>query len=105
MNAPDSDALHHLAQLMDWDDARTGRAGIPASYGHFLLWTALAGPGDAWDREYARLCHTEGGSAASVWADRLEEQHRRLVHLVYPDGACARPVNADEVRALAAAMI
>lgn len=101
MDMTDSDALHLLAKLMDEDDARTGRVGIPVSHGHFLLWEALAGPRDAWDREYAHLCRTEGSTAASAWSNRLEAQYRRLVDLVYPGGATAHSVSADTVRALA----
>ena len=102
MNLTDAEALLRLAQLMDEDDARTNKVGIPASYGHYLLREALAGSGDTWDREYARLCHTEGGAAATAWADRLEQQFRRLVELVYPGGATARAVSSADVRALAA---
>ncbi|MDQ0809840.1 hypothetical protein QFZ63_001554 [Streptomyces sp. B3I7] len=101
MNSIDVEALRRFAQLMDEDDARTNKAGLPASYGHYLLFVALAGPGDAWDREYARLCHTEGGAAATAWAARLEQQYRRLIALVYPGGATARSMSSADVRAIA----
>lgn len=103
MDIPDNDVLNRLADLMDADDARTGKVGIPVSYGHFLLWEALVGPGDAWDQEYARLCRTKGSSAAVAWSSGLEAQHRRLLDLAYPGGALAQPISADAVRALAAA--
>jgi len=93
--------LRRLADLMDEDDARTGRVGIPVSYGHRLLWLALVHSFDAWDAEWVRLAHTESVNAASDWADRLEARFQRLVELVYPGGATARARSAAEIRALA----
>lgn len=99
---PDHDVLLRLADLMDADDVRTHRVGIPASYGQHLLWTALTGPGDSWSREYVRRLRAEGPEAVKTWADRLEVQQYRLIELVYPGGAIARPRSADEVRTMAA---
>lgn len=97
----DAKALRRLAQLMDEDDARTGRVGIPISYGIYLVWQALAGPGDDFDLEYVRLCRTKGSAAAVAWGQELDRQYHRLTGLVYPDGCLSRPMKADEVRALA----
>lgn len=97
----DAGALRRLAQLMDEDDARTGRVGIPVSYGIHLAWQALAGPGDAFDLEYVRLCRTKGSAAAVAWGRELERQYHRLTGLLYPDGCLSRSMKADEVRALA----
>ncbi|WP_435595918.1 hypothetical protein [Streptomyces albogriseolus] len=89
---------------MDEDDARTDRVGIPASYGHYLLWTAVTKPYGDWDTEWVRLVKTQSRQAAKEWADRLETQFSRLIELVYPGGATAGSRSSAEVRSLAEAL-
>ncbi|WP_405673131.1 hypothetical protein [Streptomyces sp. NBC_01530] len=94
-------ALRRLADLMDGDDARTGKVGIPVSYGHYLVWLAVVGSYGAWEAEWVRLTRTASVEAASEWSARQETQVQRLIELVYPGGATARARSAAEVRALA----
>lgn len=95
--------LFRLADLMDEDDARTGKVGIPVSYGHRLIWLAVIGSYEAWEAEWVRLTRTESMDAANEWSARQETQIRQLIELVYPGGATARARSAAEVRALAEA--
>ncbi|MEU5772621.1 hypothetical protein ABZ819_04865 [Streptomyces venezuelae] len=97
----DAEALHRLADLMDEDDARTGKVGIPVSYGHRLVWLAVVGSHEAWQAEWLRLLRTESLQAANEWSDRQEERIRHLTRLVYPGGATAQSKSAAEVRAMA----
>jgi hypothetical protein len=99
--ASDSRALHRLAELMDEDDARTNKVGIPVSYGHRLVWLAVIGSFEAWETEWLRLTRTESVEAVNEWSARQETQVQRLIELVYPGGAVARSKSAAEVRALA----
>jgi hypothetical protein len=99
----DNRALHQLADLMDEDDARTGRVGIPVSYGHRLVWLAVIGSFEAWETEWVRLTRTESVDAANAWSAQQETQVQRLIELVYLGGAMARPKSAAEIRALAEA--
>ncbi|MER8220951.1 hypothetical protein ABTZ58_10225 [Streptomyces sp. NPDC094143] len=103
---PDSDAaaLRRFANLMDEDDARTSRVGIPVSHGHYLLSQAVSGSSDEWDAEWIRLTKTDSRQAAIEWAQREESQLQRLIQLVYPGGATACPKSAAEVRSMADAI-
>lgn len=97
----DARVLRRLAELMDEDDARTGKVGIPVSYGHYLLHVAVSGTSQEWDNEFVRILRTESRSAAIAWANQLEAQFQRLIQQVYPGGAVARARSAAEVRELA----
>lgn len=97
----DSTALRRAADLMDADDARTNRVGIPVSYGHHLLWLAVVKPFGDWDTEWVRLVKAQSRQAAIEWADRVEAQHQRLIELVYPGGVLAGSRSARDIRALA----
>lgn len=99
----DSQVLLRLADLMDEDDARTGKVGIPVSYGHRLVWLAVIGSYEAWEAEWVRLTRTKSVEAANEWSARQENQVQRLIALVYPGGALARARSAAEIRALAEA--
>lgn len=101
MQESDVNVLRQLATSMDEDDARTNKVGIPVSYGHRLLWLAVIGTYEAWETEWVRLAKTESTQAAVEWSERQEGQLQRLIELVYPGGATARPLSAEDVRAIA----
>ena len=101
MHASDIDALRRLATLMDEDDARTNKVGIPVSYGHHLIWLAVIGTYEAWEAEWVRLTKTESLQTANEWSEGLDAQVHRLSELVYPGGILARPKSAQDVRAMA----
>lgn len=103
---PDGDAaaLRRFADLMDEDDARTNRVGIPVSHGHYLLSQAVSGSSDEWDAEWIRIARTESRQAAIEWAGREEAQLQRLIERVYPGGATACRKSAAEVRSMADAL-
>jgi hypothetical protein len=101
MNTSDITALRQAADLMDEDDTRTNKVGIPVSYGHHLLWLAVTKPYGDWDTEWVRLVRAQSREAANQWADRVEAQHQRLIELVYPGGALARSKSAQDIRAIA----
>lgn len=101
MSAETKGALLRLADLMDEDDARTGKVGIPVSYGHHLAWLAVVGSHEAWEAEWVRLARTESTAVACEWSERQEAQTRCLIELVYPGGATAVTRSADEIRAMA----
>ena len=99
--AAEAETLRRLAELMDADDARTGRVGIPVSYGHYLVSVAVSGTAEEWDSEWRRILRTQGMQAAKAWADKQEKRERDLIQLVYPGGATARAKTAAEIHALA----
>lgn len=101
MDSSDITALRRLATLMDEDDARTNKVGIPVSYGHHLIWLAVIGTYEAWEAEWVRLTKTQSVQVANEWSAGLDAQMRRLIELVYPGGIMARPKSAQDVRAMA----
>lgn len=101
MDKNDIPALRTMADLMDEDDARTNKVGIPVSYGHYLIFLAVTKPYGDFDIEWARLAKTQSRQAANAWADKIDAQHRRLIELIYPGGAVARAKTAQEIRAMA----
>lgn len=101
MQESDITVLRRLATSMDEDDAHTNKVGIPVSYGHYLLWLAVIGTYEAWETEWVRLTKTQSAQAAAEWSERQEGQVQRLIEVVYPGGATARPRSAEDVRALA----
>lgn len=101
MNSNDSSTLRRLADLMDEDDARTNKVGIPVSYGHRLIWLAVIGTYEAWEAEWVRLAKTQSLQAAVEWSDGIEAEVQRLIELVYPGGITARPKSAQDIRAMA----
>ena len=98
----DTSTLHRLATLMDEDDARTNKVGIPVSYGHHLIWLAVIGTYEAWEAEWVRLARTKSAQAANEWSAGIEAEVRRLIELVYPGGITARPKSAQDIREMAA---
>ena len=99
--AGDAAVLRRFADLMDEDDSRTSKVGVPVSHGHYLLSQAVSGSADEWDAEWLRLAKTESRQAAIEWAEKEEAQLQRLISLVYPGGATACPKSAAEVRSMA----
>jgi hypothetical protein len=102
MSNSDASTLHRLATLMDEDDARTNKVGIPVSYGHHLIWLAVIGTYEAWEAEWVRLAKTKSVQAANDWSAGIEAEVQRLIELVYPGGITARPQSAQGIRVLAA---
>lgn len=102
MRNSDTSTLRRLADLMDEDDARTNKVGIPVSYGHRLIWLAVIGTYEAWEAQWVRLARTKSVQAASEWSDAIETEVQRLIELVYPGGILARPKSAQDIRAMAA---
>jgi hypothetical protein len=100
---PDGDAaaLRRFADLMDEDDARTNKVGVPVSCGHYLLSLAVSGSTAEWDAQWIRLANTESQQAAIEWAEAEEAQLQRMIELVYPGGATACRKSAAEVRSMA----
>ncbi|WP_371099846.1 hypothetical protein [Streptomyces sp. PU_AKi4] len=101
MHTSDSDVLRRLADLMDEDDARTNKVGIPVSYGHRLIWLAVIGTYEAWEAEWVRLTKTKSVQVANEWSAGIDAQVHRLIELVYPGGIMARPKSAQDIRAMA----
>ena len=102
MRNSDTSTLLRLATLMDEDDTRTNKVGIPVSYGHYLIWLAVIGTYEAWEAEWVRLTKTQSVQAANDWSDQIETEVQRLIELVYPGGITARPKSSQDIRELAA---
>ena len=98
----DSSTLLRLATMMDEDDARTNKVGIPVSYGHHLIWLAVIGTYEAWEAEWVHLAKTKSVQTANEWSAGIEAEVQRLIELVYPGGITARPKSSQDIRALAA---